>query len=155
MGRKTRKCQRICIRKPYLKSRYNKSVPDPKILAYDIGNVKAKYDELPIYINLVSKEKEQISSEALEAALVASNKILIKKCKKEAYHLCLRVHPWHVIHINKMLSCAGEDRLQTGMRHAFRKSEGKVARVKINEALLSKYTYMIKKFTYIIKNSAQ
>jgi large subunit ribosomal protein L10e len=36
-----------------------------------------------------------------------------------------------------MLSCAGADRLQTGMRHAFGKSEGKVARVKINDILIS------------------
>ena len=36
-----------------------------------------------------------------------------------------------------MLSCAGEDRLQTGMKHAFGKSEGKVVRVKINDILIS------------------
>ena len=137
MGRRPFKCYRICNGKPYPKSRYNRGVPDPKIRAYDIGNIKANYDELPICVNLVSKEKEQISSEALEAARVASNKILLKKCKKEAYHLRVRVHPWHVIRINKMLSCAGADRLQTGMRHAFGKSEGKVARVKINDILIS------------------
>lgn len=33
-------------------------------------------------VNLVSKEKEYISSEALEAACVASNKYLITKSKK-------------------------------------------------------------------------
>ena len=137
MGRRPAKCYRICNGKPYPKSRYNRGVPDPKIRAYDIGNVKANYDELPICVNLVSKEKEQISSEALEAARVASNKLLLTKCKKEAYHLRVRVHPWHVIRINKMLSCAGADRLQTGMRHAFGKSEGKVARVKINDILIS------------------
>ena len=87
MGRRPFKCYRICNGKPYPKSRYNRGVPDPKIRAYDIGNIKANYDELPICVNLVSKEKEQISSEALEAARVASNKILLKKCKKEAYHL--------------------------------------------------------------------
>lgn len=48
-----------------------------------------------------------------------------------------RVHPWHVIRINKMLSCAGADRLQTGMRGAFGKSYGKVARVKIGSILYS------------------
>eukprot|EP00178_Gracilaria_changii_P018979 TRINITY_DN5517_c1_g1_i2.p1 TRINITY_DN5517_c1_g1~~TRINITY_DN5517_c1_g1_i2.p1 ORF type:complete len:146 (+),score=7.58 TRINITY_DN5517_c1_g1_i2:264-701(+) len=48
-----------------------------------------------------------------------------------------RVHPWHVLRINKMLSCAGADRLQTGMRGAFGKSYGKVARVKIGSILYS------------------
>ena len=36
-----------------------------------------------------------------------------------------------------MLSCAGADRLQTGMRHAFGKPLGKVCRVKIGQPLLS------------------
>ena len=36
-----------------------------------------------------------------------------------------------------MLSCAGADRLQTGMRGAFGKSYGKVARVKIGSILYS------------------
>ena len=40
----------------------------------------------------------------------------------------VRAHPYHVTRINKMLSCAGADRLQTGMRHAFGKPNGLVAR---------------------------
>eukprot|EP00831_Metopus_contortus_P056907 TRINITY_DN491_c0_g1_i1.p1 TRINITY_DN491_c0_g1~~TRINITY_DN491_c0_g1_i1.p1 ORF type:complete len:170 (+),score=19.36 TRINITY_DN491_c0_g1_i1:1-510(+) len=56
---------------------------------------------------------------------------------KDSYHLRIRVHPWHVIRINKMLSCAGADRLQTGMRGAFGKPIGKVARVKIGQIILS------------------
>jgi large subunit ribosomal protein L10e len=137
MGRRPARCYRICNGKPFPKSRYNRGVPDPKIRAYDIGHKRAKYDELPICVNLISKELEQISSEALEAARVAANKILLAKCKKEGYHLRMRVHPWHVLRINKMLSCAGADRLQTGMRGAFGKPTGKVARVKIDQVLIS------------------
>lgn len=137
MGRRPARCYRICNAKPFPKSRYNRGVPDPKIRAYDIGFKKAAYDELPICVNLVSKELEQISSEALEAARVAANKILLTKCKREGYHLRMRVHPWHVLRINKMLSCAGADRLQTGMRGAYGKPYGKVARVKIDQVLMS------------------
>jgi large subunit ribosomal protein L10e len=36
-----------------------------------------------------------------------------------------------------MLSCAGADRLQTGMRGAFGKPNGKVARVNIGQIILS------------------
>ena len=136
MGRRPVKCYWICNRKPYPKNRYNRGVPNAKIRAYYIWNFKTNYDEL-LWVNLVSKEKEQISSEALEASRVAWNKILLTKCKKEAYHLRVKVHSWHVILINKMLSCAGEDRLQTGMKHAFGKSEGNVVRVKINDILIS------------------
>ena len=49
----------------------------------------------------------------------------------------MRIHPWHVLRINKMLSCAGADRLQTGMRHAFGKPNGKCARVSIGTILMS------------------
>ena len=36
-----------------------------------------------------------------------------------------------------MLSCAGADRLQTGMAFAFGKPWGKVARVKMNQIIAS------------------
>merc|ERR1711865_587314 len=45
--------------------------------------------------------------------------------------------PFCVIRINKMLSCAGADRLQQGMRGAWGKPYGKVARVNIGQVILS------------------
>ncbi len=48
-----------------------------------------------------------------------------------------QVHPFHVLRINKMLSCAGADRLQTGMRGAFGKAQGTAARVAIGQVLMS------------------
>jgi large subunit ribosomal protein L10e len=56
---------------------------------------------------------------------------MIKKAGKDNFHLRCRVHPWHVLRINKMLSCAGADRLQSGMRGAYGKPLGKSARVNI------------------------
>ncbi|KAI5390252.1 hypothetical protein KIW84_075528 [Lathyrus oleraceus] len=44
---------------------------------------------------------------------------------------------FHVLRINKMLWCAGADRLQTGMRGAFGKPLGIRARVAIGQLLLS------------------
>merc|ERR1712113_728885 len=55
----------------------------------------------------------------------------------EGFHIRIRVHPWHVVRINKMLSCAGADRLQTGMRHAYGKALCKSARVNIGSILIS------------------
>merc|ERR1712200_340784 len=80
---------------------------------------------------------EQLSSEAMEAARICCNKYLVKNCGKDQFHIRVRVHPFHVLRINKMLSCAGADRLQTGMRGAFGKAHGTVARVKIGQILLS------------------
>ena len=60
---------------------------------------------------MVSDEYEQLSSEALEAARICCNKYMVKNCGKDSFHLRMRLHPFHVIRINKMLSCAGADRL--------------------------------------------
>jgi large subunit ribosomal protein L10e len=114
--------------------------------------------------NRTKDEYEQLSSEALEAARICANKYapfphlekflprswllsltqrslqnryLVKIAGKEGFHLRVRAHPYHVIRINKMLSCAGADRLQTGMRGAFGKPNGKVARVNIGQIILS------------------
>merc|ERR1711980_16251 len=57
--------------------------------------------------------------------------------KKASFHLRMRCHPFHVTRINKMLSCAGADRLQTGMRGAYGKPQGLVARVRIGQPLMS------------------
>ena len=95
------------------------------------------YNEFSQCYHLISGEKEQVSSEALEAARIAANKYMQTKAGKDAFHLRIRVHPFHVLRINKMLSCAGADRLQTGMRGAFGKPLGKCARVDIGTILMS------------------
>merc|ERR1712168_1177431 len=60
-----------------------------------------------------------------------------KNIGKESFHLRMRCHPYHVTRINKMLSCAGADRLQSGMRGAYGKPQGLVARVRIGQPLMS------------------
>merc|ERR1712100_110412 len=137
MGRRPARCYRYCKNKPYIKSRYCRGVPDAKLRIYDLGRKKASIDDFPNCIHLCSLEKEQISSEALEASRIACNKYIVKHAGKDAFHIRIRVHPFHVLRINKMLSCAGADRLQTGMRGAFGKSYGTVARVNIGQILCS------------------
>jgi len=137
MGRRPARCYRYCKNKPYPKSRFCRGVPDAKIRIFDLGRKKAKVDELPLCVHLLSNEFEQISSEALEAGRICANKYLVKTCGKDAFHVRIRVHPFHVLRINKMLSCAGADRLQTGMRGAFGKPLGTVARVDIGQPLIS------------------
>jgi len=85
----------------------------------------------------VCDEKQQISSEALEACRVAINKYLVKNVGRDGYHIRMRAHPFHVIRANKMLSCAGADRLSSGMRHSYGKPIGVAARVNIGQVLLS------------------
>jgi len=137
MGRRPARCYRYCKNKPYPKSRYCRGVPDAKIRIFDLGRKTAHVDDFPSCIHMVSLEKEQISSEALEAARICANKYIVKMCGKESFHMRVRAHPYHVLRINKMLSCAGADRLQTGMRGAFGKPQGLVARVEIGQPLIS------------------
>ena len=83
---------------------------DSKIRIYDNGAKRTPIDEFPLVVHLVSDEREQLSSEALEAARIAANKTLTKFAGKDGFHLRIRAHPFHVLRINKMLSCAGADR---------------------------------------------
>ena len=87
---------------------------DPKIKIYDVGKKKVSCDVFPACVHLLSLEKEQISSESLEAARISANKHMINAVGKDNFHLRVRLHPYNVIRINKMLTCAGADRLQTG-----------------------------------------
>ena len=137
MGRRPARCYRYQKNKPYIKSRYCRGVPESKIRIFDVGNKKAPVDLFPFVAHLVCDEKQQISSEALEAARVAINKHLTKTVGKDAYHIRIRAHPFHVLRANKMLSCAGADRLSSGMRHSYGKPIGVAARVDIGQILLS------------------
>ncbi|XP_029777429.1 uncharacterized protein LOC115277414 [Suricata suricatta] len=80
-----------------------------KIHIFNLGQKKAKVDESPLCSHMVSNEYEQFSSEALKAA----NKYMVKSCIKDGFHIQVQLYPFHVIRINKMLLCAGADRLQT------------------------------------------
>ncbi|KAK2181644.1 hypothetical protein NP493_386g02000 [Ridgeia piscesae] len=137
MGRRPARCYRYCKNKPYPKSRFCRGVPDSKIRIFDLGRKKAGVDEFALCVHLVSDEYEQLSSEALEAGRICANKYLVKHCGKDAFHMRIRPHPFHICRINKMLSCAGADRLQTGMRGAFGKPQGTVARVHIGQPIIS------------------
>jgi large subunit ribosomal protein L10e len=112
-------------------------VPDSKLAIYDVGKKRSDVMDFPLTVHVRSCEKEQISSEALEAARISANRYMTKYAGKDNFHLRMRVHPFHVLRINKMLTCAGADRLQTGMRGAFGKPYGRVARVKVGQDIMS------------------
>mmetsp|Transcript_16887 Transcript_16887/g.33847 ORF Transcript_16887/g.33847 Transcript_16887/m.33847 type:complete len:244 (-) Transcript_16887:63-794(-) len=137
MGRRPWKCSRYIKNKPYIKSRYCRGVPEAKIKIFDVGKKRVPCDAFPACVHLLSLEKEQISSESLEAARITANKHMINSVGKDNFHIRVRLHPFNIIRINKMLTCAGADRLQTGMRGAYGKPYGLCARVKINQVMMS------------------
>jgi ribosomal protein L10e len=89
-------------------------VPEAKIKIFDVGKKKLPVVTFPACVHLLSLEKEQISSESLEAARITANKHMINSVGKDNFHIRVRLHPYNIIRINKMLTCAGADRLQTG-----------------------------------------
>jgi Ribosomal protein L16p/L10e len=95
------RCYRQIKNKPYPKSRFCRGVPDPKIRIFDAGLKRAGVDFFPHCVHLVSWEKEQICSEAMEAARIAANKYMVKHGGKDSFHLRVRIHPFHVLRINK------------------------------------------------------
>jgi large subunit ribosomal protein L10e len=137
MGRRPARCVRFQKNKPYIKSRFCRGVPDAKIRIFDCGAKKTPVDMFPFVAHLVSDEKEQLTACALEAARVACNKYLTKTTGKEGYHIRTRCHPFHVIRQNKMLSCAGADRLSSGMRGSYGKPMEMAARISIGDVIIS------------------
>merc|ERR1711979_80376 len=135
MGRRPAKCYRYSKGKPWPKSRFVRGVPDPKIRIFDTGKKKIPCDDFPAAVHMVCDEMQQITSESMESARIACNKYMITNAGRDFFHIRLRPHPFQVLRINKTLSCAGADRLSTGMRGAFGKAYGTAARVRIGQGV--------------------
>merc|ERR1711948_60051 len=101
------------------------------------GKKRIPCEEFPAAAHMVCDENQQVSAESLEAARIATNKYMIQNAGKDFFHIRVRPHPFQVLRINKTLSCAGADRLSTGMRGAFGKPYGTAARVRIGQVLIS------------------
>ena len=105
---------------------------------------RQKLSRLPVFAQTSMNRLETLDS--LLKRLIYDPRYLVKVAGKEGFHLRVRAHPYHVVRINKMLSCAGADRLQTGMRGAWGKPNGTVARVNIGQILLSVRTRDAREF---------
>jgi large subunit ribosomal protein L10e len=98
-----------------------------------MGDPNAKFE---YEARLIALEKAQIRHNALEAARVATNRLLMDKLSN---NYLLQIHPYpHVIlRENKMIFGAHADRLQDGMRRAFGKPIGTAARVEPNQTIIT------------------
>jgi large subunit ribosomal protein L10e len=118
---------------PYTRKEFVKGFPPPKISKFTMGDTKAKFE---YEVRLIALEKAQIRHNSLEAARVATNRLLMEKL---ANNYRLQVHPYpHVIlRENKMIFGAHADRLQDGMRRSFGKPIGTAARVEPNQTIIT------------------
>ena len=116
----------------FTRKEFVKGFPAPKITKFTMGDTKAKFE---YEAKLIALEKAQIRHNSLEAARVASNRVLMDKLVN---NYCLRVlpYPHTILRENKMIFGAHADRLQQGMRASFGKPIGTAARVKVNQPII-------------------
>jgi len=118
---------------PYTRKKFVKGFPPPKITKFTMGDTKAEFE---YEARLIALEKAQIRHNALEAARVATNRLLMEKLSD---NYCLHVLPYpHIIlRENKMIFGAHADRLQDGMRRSFGKPIGTAARIEPKQTIIT------------------
>jgi len=117
---------------PYTRKEYVRGSPQPKITKFTMGDAKSKFNYQAL---LIAQEEAQIRHNALEAARVASNRVLMEKLGN-SYLLRVVPYPHAILRENKMIFGAHADRLQDGMKRAFGKPVGTAARVKPNQTII-------------------
>ncbi|GBC75663.1 50S ribosomal protein L16 [archaeon HR06] len=127
---------RIIAGMPLVRREYVPGLPGLRIAKFTSGVTSDAYD---VKVELKAKERAQIRQNALEAARIAANKILEKLGEKN-YFFVLKVYPHVILRENKMITTAGADRLQEGMRKAWGKPIGLAARVEEGTVILEAYT---------------
>lgn len=119
---------------------YVKTVPPQKIVKFTMGGEGSsellRKGKLPHHLNVVSTEKVQIRSNALEACRQFLNK-KVDRALSGQYLFRIIPFPHHIQRENKMITGAGADRMQTGMQLAFGKSAGKAAIMHEGESIFT------------------
>lgn len=137
------KCYAKPTKRPYTrKSRvrvkgYVKTAPQTKISKFIMGNiVKFEQGKYPFFVNMIALDPIQIRDNALEASRMVINRHIEKKLKGD-YCFVIAAYPHHILRENKMLTGAGADRMQSGMKHSFGKVVGIAARLKAGSKIFS------------------
>jgi len=117
----------------YTRDKCIRGAPDSRVQKYAMGTHK---DDRTHLVELLPEMTLQIQGMALESARIAAGKKLTTELQDRCL-LELKCHPHNVLRENKMISGAHPDRLQEGMRRAFRKPLGRAARAQSEQPLFS------------------
>lgn len=117
----------------YTRKEFARGFPPPKITKFTMGDTKASFE---YEARLIALEQAQIRHVSLEAARVASNRIVMDKLVNN-YYLNVLPYPHEILRENKMIFGAHADRLQQGMRGSFGKAIGTAARVRAQQTLIT------------------
>jgi large subunit ribosomal protein L10e len=121
----------------YTRKEYARGSPQPRIVKYTMGTENEEYDT---ELLLKARERLLIRDNALEAVRVSANRNL-EKLLGTNYLLRIITYPHHLLRENKMMTGAGADRLQEGMKRSFGKIRGRAAAVNEGQAILSVKTF--------------
>jgi large subunit ribosomal protein L10e len=117
----------------YTRKKFAKGFPPPKIVKFTMGDTKATFEYEG---QLIALKRAQIRHSALEAARVATNRVLIDKLVND-YFMRVLPYPHIILRENKMIFGAHADRLQQGMRRSFGTAIGTAARVEPNQTIIT------------------
>lgn len=106
--------------------------PALRIVRFEMGDPNGKFDTI---IKLNSMASMNIRHNALESARMTSNRLLEKNIGK-AYHLKIKIYPFHVLRENPLAAGAGADRMSTGMKKSYGKPIGAAARVRQGQTVI-------------------
>ena len=132
MARKPSSMYREITQLAYTRRKYMGGVPQSRLLQFEAG---VPQRDFPVILELVSDERCQIRSQALEAGRIASNRHLEKHVGKNNFYFRVRCYPHHIIRENKQATGAGADRVSQGMRRAFGAAVGQAARIERGQAV--------------------
>ena len=118
----------------YTRRDYIRKTPNSRIVQYDMGNLQ---EEFPVSVSLAVKKPANLRHNSLEAARIASNRLMQRAAGRLGYHLKLRTYPHHIVRENPMATGAGADRVQSGMRNAFGKPISVEAIVKPGQKVIT------------------
>lgn len=116
---------------------YIKAMPHADLHQFRMGAMK---DDFDVEIDLVCQEPIIVRDNAIESARQTSNKHL-EKMMAGAYFFLVRPFPHNIIRENKMISGAGADRLQKGMRRSYGRPMDKSAHLNAGTTMFSIYSY--------------
>ncbi len=117
----------------YTRKEYVKGFPPPKIVKFTMGDTKGKFD---VEARLISDQRKQIRHISLEAARVATNRVLMDKLIND-YLMVVLPFPHVILRENKMIFGAHADRLQQGMRRSFGRTVGTAARIEPGQTIIT------------------
>jgi len=129
--------KRAYTRKSRLRSKnYVKAGPPSKISKFIMGDSPSYFaGKFDLMISFLTCQEIQLRDNSLEAA----RQLILRHLNNDVKTFCFFLHkyPHHILRENKMLTGAGADRMQSGMKHCFGKPVNLAAQVKAGEKIFS------------------